>query len=66
MRHEHVAVVPLLLAQGSIQEVTIPAAIAQLRPEEQARIGWVPDAILPDEAVHHAIANHTLRKESGA
>ena len=62
----NVAVVPLLLARSGIQEDIIPAAIAHLPANLQERVGWIPDAILPDPEVHAAIAAHALRVASGA
>ena len=61
-----VVIVALLLAKGSIQEEVIPLAIQKLDPALQKRIGWVPDAVLPDVEVYAAIAAHALKAESGA
>jgi sirohydrochlorin ferrochelatase len=61
-----VVIVALLLAKGSIQEEVIPQAIRKLDPALQERLGWIPDAVLPDVEVHAAIAAHALKAASGA
>jgi len=61
-----VAIVTLGLAKSHIQREVIPSAIARLDPEQRARVGWLPDAILPDPDVHAAIAAHALKVASGA
>ena len=61
-----VAVVTLGLATSHIQREIIPAAIARRDPGRRNRVGWRPDAILPDPEVHAAVAAHVLKVASGA
>ena len=48
---KHVTVVPMLLSPGIFQHQIIPDAIAMLSPEQQAKVSYKPDGILPDPHV---------------
>ena len=48
---EEVTVVPMLLSPGIFQHQIIPEAISMLSPEQQKKVSYKPDGILPDPYV---------------